>query len=306
MFNRLIKRIVKRFKQELKTLYLSKIRKFVSLSSKPYISGDTFRQLSNHIFDERKSIKFLNIKDGDIIFVKTDFLEQFISKHLSKINKKVAIVLHNSDFSFEEKHLNYFNNKNILVFSQNLDIDFTKTNNIFPIPIGIENRSYFVNGKLKNFNNAIKKSSDIYKNRLILCGFNPNTNNERKKILEIVSKNENINFLKYSNHSKYLNSISEHKFNLCPEGNGMDTHRFWETLMMGSIPIVKKNNLVLNFEKFDIPILILDDWRDLDNLSKESLNNFYKNNYMKLENNKYIYFDYWKKLMEERLLCLKK
>ena len=76
----------------------------------------------------------------------------------------------------------------------------------------------------------------------------------------------------------------------------MDTHRFWETLMMGSIPIVKKNNLVLNFEKFDIPILILDDWRDLDNLSKESLNNFYKNNYMKLENNKYIYFDYWKKL----------
>ena len=136
------------------------------LSSKPYISGDTFRQLSNHIFDERKSIKFLNIKDGDIIFVKTDFLEQFISKHLSKINKKVAIVLHNSDFSFEEKHLNYFNNKNMLVFSQNLDIDFTKTNNIFPIPIGIE-IEVFVNGKLKNFNNAIK-SSDIYKNRLIL------------------------------------------------------------------------------------------------------------------------------------------
>ena len=125
----------------------------------------------------------MNIKDGDIIFVKTDFLEQFISKHLSKINKKVAIVLHNSDFSFEEKHLNYFNNKNILVFSQNLDIDFTKTNNIFPIPIGIENRSYFVNGKLKILI-MLLKSSDIYKNRLILCGFNPNTNNERKKFLK--------------------------------------------------------------------------------------------------------------------------
>ena len=54
MFNRLIKRIVKRFKQELKTIYLSKIRKFVSLSSKPYISGDTFKQLSHHIYDERK------------------------------------------------------------------------------------------------------------------------------------------------------------------------------------------------------------------------------------------------------------
>ena len=28
----------------------------------------------------------------------------------------------------------------------------------------------------------------------------------------------------------------------------------------GVIPIVKKNNLVLNFEKFDIPILIFDDY----------------------------------------------
>ncbi len=304
MFNKLIKRLIKRFKQELKNIYLSKLRKFVNLSSYPYISGDTFRQLSDHIYDERKNIEILKIKDGDIIFVKTDYLEQFVSKYLDKIDKKISLIFHNSDFSFEEKHIKHFKNENLLVFSQNLNIDFTKTNNIFPIPIGLENRSYFMNGKLKNFDRALKKSSHEFKNKLILCGFNPNTNNERKKILEIISKNENINFLRYSNHVKYLDTISEHKFNLCPEGNGLDTHRFWETLMMGSIPVVKKNNLVLNFEKFDIPILILDDWGDLDNLSKESLNKFYKNNYMKLKNNKYIYFDYWKKLIKDKLLSL--
>lgn len=304
MIIKLIKRVLKRIKQELKNIYLSKLRKFISLSSYPYISGDTFRQLSDHIYDERKNIDLLKIKNKDIVFVKTDYLEQFISKYLNNIDKKIALIFHNSDFSFEEKHVKYFKNKNVIVFSQNLNINFTKTTNIYPIPIGIENRSYFLNGKLKNFNKALRNSSNEFKNKLILCGFNPNTNNERKKILEIISKNENINFLKYSSHSKYLQSVSEHKFNLCPEGNGLDTHRFWETLIMGSIPIVKSNNLVLNFEKFDIPVLILEEWSELGNLNKEFLNKFYINQNLKLKNNKYIYFDFWKKLIKDKTLNL--
>ena len=32
-----------------------------------------------------------------------------------------------------------------------------------------------------------------------------------------------------------------YSFELCPEGNGMDTHRFYEALFLNTIPIVKKN-----------------------------------------------------------------
>lgn len=300
MVNRLLKRIFKRFKQELKTFYLSYIRKYIRISSNPYISGDTFRKMSNHIFDERGEINLLKVKDNDILFIKTDYLEDFIENYIDKIDKKISLIFHNSDLSFDEKHAKYFTNKNFTVFSQNLKTDYTKFKNIYPLPIGLENRSYFMNGKLKNFNIVLNKSQRIEKNKLVLCGFNPNTNNDRKIILELTSQNENITFLRYSSNIEYLTKISEHKFNLCPEGNGADTHRFWETLLMGAIPIVKRSNLILNFEKFGIPMLILDDWKELITLNDEKLNKFYEINYQKLKNNDYIYFDYWKQFINKK------
>ena len=40
---------------------------------------------------------------------------------------------------------------------------------------------------------------------------------------------------------EFLKDIRNHEFVLCPRGNGVDTHRLWETLYMGSIPIVKND-----------------------------------------------------------------
>jgi hypothetical protein len=60
---------------------------------------------------------------------------------------------------------------------------------------------------------------------------------------------------------QYLQSIRNHRFVACPRGNGVDTHRLWETLYMGSIPIVKKDIAHSNW--LDLPILWIDDWNQL-------------------------------------------
>ena len=39
-------------------------------------------------------------------------------------------------------------------------------------------------------------------------------------------------------YREYCQNIRNHKFTFCPRGNGIDTHRFWETIYLGSIPIV--------------------------------------------------------------------
>jgi hypothetical protein len=57
---------------------------------------------------------------------------------------------------------------------------------------------------------------------------------------------------------QFLTDIRNHLFVLCPRGNGVDTHRVWETLYMGSIPIVKKHVTMNDFT--DLPILFIDDW----------------------------------------------
>ena len=61
--------------------------------------------------------------------------------------------------------------------------------------------------------------------------------------------------------TRFLREIKSHSFVLCPRGNGMDTHRLWETLYMGSIPIVKKD--VWNEEFRDLPISFINDWSDV-------------------------------------------
>jgi hypothetical protein len=59
----------------------------------------------------------------------------------------------------------------------------------------------------------------------------------------------------------FLQDLRNHQFVLCPRGNGIDTHRLWETLYMGSIPIVKRHRALAEFT--DLPILFIDDWTEV-------------------------------------------
>lgn len=67
-----------------------------------------------------------------------------------------------------------------------------------------------------------------------------------------------------------MDQMYSHKFVFSPRGNGIDTHRMWESLYLRSIPIVKK---CLAMEQFyDLPILFVEDW---DNITEDYLNNKY-------------------------------
>jgi len=43
-------------------------------------------------------------------------------------------------------------------------------------------------------------------------------------------------------YPEYLSELSEHYFCLCPRGNGLDSHRFWESLYLGVIPVIVNNS----------------------------------------------------------------
>jgi hypothetical protein len=59
----------------------------------------------------------------------------------------------------------------------------------------------------------------------------------------------------------YLNELASCKFVLSPRGNGIDTHRTWETLYLGSIPIVKTSSLDPMYE--GLPVLIVQNFEDI-------------------------------------------
>jgi len=50
-------------------------------------------------------------------------------------------------------------------------------------------------------------------------------------------------------------------FEISPQGNGLDCHRTWEALLLGTIPIVKSSSMDTLLRTF--PVLILSDWNEL-------------------------------------------
>ena len=86
--------MIKRIKNYIYQKYLRYFRKYVRLSSSPYISGDTFRKYSDHIYDEIKKVDVLKIKKNDIIFVKTDYLNDFINNSLPHIEEFFILITH--------------------------------------------------------------------------------------------------------------------------------------------------------------------------------------------------------------------
>ena len=92
----------------------------------------------------------------------------------------------------------------------------------------------------------------------------------------------------------YRRILLNYMFVICPDGNGIDTHRFWEALYLKTIPIIKKNKISGFLKEKNLPVIILEDWADLKNYNEKNLNDLYDSK-KKLFNNKYLTQKYWRK-----------
>ena len=61
---------------------------------------------------------------------------------------------------------------------------------------------------------------------------------------------------------RFLAMCRETNFVLCPEGNGIDTHRLWETLYMGGVPVVKRNPYINDLTSA-LPVVQVNSWTDI-------------------------------------------
>ena len=180
---------------------------------------------------------------------------------LSNISTKFNLFFHNSDGEFKNEHKSLLQISNVnKIFTQNLSIE--PEERIIPLPIGIAN-SMWRHGNLNIWKQILETNSLVNKPKSIYFNFNINTNTvKRKKCYDIITS-KNIPNLPNTDYLNYLTILSSYKFAICPEGNGLDTHRFWECLYLKVIPICLKNHITEYYSK-TFPIVLLDDWNDLN------------------------------------------
>ena len=295
----MIKKIYFRFKRKILNILLKRFTSLYRPSSEPYISGDTFRKFSDHIYDESKKFSPKRVKTNDIIFVKTELISNFFKNMNPYIESRYILISHNSDNEISSLEIKYMDKKIIHWFAQNLNTK--KGKDYSPIPIGIENLRYQINGVLKDFDIEIP----LRKKNYIASSFSTTTNQKiRENLNSVLLENENIKTISASNHKEYILSLSDYMFNLCPEGNGHDTHRIWESLLVETIPIVVKSEFTQNLVTLNFPILLLNNWEDLNEISKKELEAIYKNE-LKMKNfNDVVTFDYWKNIIDGKKISI--
>jgi hypothetical protein len=144
-----------------------------------------------------------------------------------------------------------------------------------PFPIGMS-------WQILNYKGTLEDIQKGPHDNQVLCAIHPRTDDRRRttgknrlSILHNLGKNGIHNT--GMGNDDYLRTLTRHQFVISPEGNGIDCHRHYEALMAGCIPIVERNDKLL--EKYgNCPILFTDDYSEIksDYLCKKYLEMLHK------------------------------
>ena len=164
---------------------------------------------------------------------------------------------HNSDTNVTNKYIHIANHALLRVwYAQNLLFHHPK---VSLIPIGIAN-SIWKHGDVYALEYICSSAIPVSKNFYFWfsTGTNPAARTPCRQILE----KKGLRFGVYSaNYTMYLKELAAHKYAICPPGNGVDSHRIWEALYLGVIPILIRSFFT---EKIAarFPCILLDTWDD--------------------------------------------
>jgi len=240
---------------------------------KDWIQGDKFIKLADYTFAPFKrrnddydmlpsTLDVKKLKDGDIIYTHTIYVRELFSV-IRRIDKKLIIVSHNGDVNIDFPPPDNV----IRWYTQNVNIIHSRVESI---PIGLENDRWFREIRKKEKMMAKMQEPRVYKN-LVYMNFNIATNpTKREEPYKLLKDKPWVTVDMGSNghrFDEYLDNIYNHKFVVCPEGNGIDTHRIWETLYMGSIPIVEDNISAELLYSYFPCLIIHNGWQGLDDIS---------------------------------------
>ena len=220
-------------------------------------------------FDYNPIISFQKSKHLDISQLSAPFnnpLFVFCYPHrLTLLGSKIdlfqnqfILVTHNSDENITPRYLYIIENPKIIkIYSQNIGFEHPKL--VF-LPIGIANKMWphgNSDSLLLTMHNKIPKTKDVY------FYFDVNTNYSKRSECKSILESKGLVFGSPIPNNEYLRSLAQYKFSICPEGNGMDSHRIWESIYLNVIPIMLKTSFTILLKR-SYPCILLDSWQDFD------------------------------------------
>lgn len=266
----------------------------------PYLSEDTWYFHADHRLSPEETFDHEAVHLGDTILIE-DFgcrlfetLADFEKNYLPKISQPIILITARTDFSMPGEFGHLAESEKIAAwFTQNLSVP--ESDKLIALPIGIQARRwgnrdhrYFEKIKKRLSQNKWPRQHFLYVNMGM-------TTPKRRPILEYFDKMPFAHVIppKRPFHL-YLQDLCRSLFVVSPPGNGEDCHRTWESLIMGSYPIVESSNLDPLFA--DLPIVVIEDWETVtQEFLEEKVIEFQERDW----NMEKIYAPFWLQRIEE-------
>ena len=236
------------------------------------LSGAYYEQRCKWNLDNRYPIRkwssIFDLKAGDSVFLKVSDIPYFLSLRPSN---PVSLVVHNSDESFTDELYHRVKPYVTDVSAVNCVTKLAKQ-----LPLGLRDHQYASHHVLRAVMNDLPVPRDI----LCLVNFLVSTNPSKRQPVYDQFKNNPHCLVQHEyifyNHRKSLDfgdeetqrlrlefyrTLKRCKYALCPEGTGIDTHRVYECISLGVIPIVKSSPLDPLYST--MPIKIVHEWAEV-------------------------------------------
>ena len=243
---------------------------------------------------------YLSIKKNDIVYVCNSSIEQFFKNIFPFIKVPFILVSGDSDVSMPFDGFEQYieDEKLIIWFSQNLTVSHPKLKHL---PIGLDYHTISKPDEIHPWGNGmipVEQENLLLHipqptNRIFGCYINfhfpywgINQRGDRQECLEKIDKSICFFQHEYLNRYETWRNMSHFNFVICPFGGGLDTHRLWETLILGCIPIIKSSGLNPLFE--DLDVCIVNDWSQVNRIF---LMNFLNQN--RNHNKQKLTLEYW-------------
>lgn len=192
------------------------------------------------------------------IFVYTHLIPYFKKYVAARISSPFILISHNSDDGIKIDDLDLLNHPFLVCwFAQNCEFSHEKLN---PLPIGLTNCQW---GGDK-YSHLVEVAKKYQKKHVLYANFSVQTHESRQELAEVISRVKNITISCNLSYEEYLKELAQHKFCLCPRGNGIDTHRFWESQYVNTIPVIIKSDWTSAYS--NLPVLLLDSWQELPSI----------------------------------------
>ncbi|WP_310621526.1 hypothetical protein [Flexibacterium corallicola] len=220
-----------------------------------------------------------SFREGESIYVCTNALEAFVTQHLPNLKKRFTLVTGDSILTVNREILPKHQLRKLIEspflenwFAQNLAMRHEK---IYAIPLGLDYHTLTLRARHPwgRFQTPVDQERSLVsvrgsaprledKSVLAYCNWQHSIKNGKRT--EVVNsldktavhfeKHRLARFESWTRNSRYL-------FTLSPFGAGMDCHRTWEAILLGSVPIVQSSPLNSLFKR--LPVSIVEDWRQV-------------------------------------------